>query len=236
LRKLLAPHSDFEITGEAADGLHALEKIQQLRPSLVFLDVQMPGLNGFQVLDSIPGDLQTPLVIFTTAFDQYALAAFDVNAVSYLLKPINRNRLAEALERAHKLILSELASEERDRGRRMAATMTPALQQLIGRRRDRFIPLSLDRVFVIFVEDGLVKIKTEHDTFWTGYHLNDLELRLPNPPFFTARRSTIVNMQKVKEIVSSPRSSFELVLSDAAPTRIRVSERQSKRLREMLHR
>jgi two-component system LytT family response regulator len=237
LRRLLTAHSDLEITGEAADGLQALQKIQQLRPCLIFLDVQMPGLNGFQVLESLPADFQPPLVIFTTAFDQYALAAFDVNAVGYLLKPINRDRLAGALNRARKLMLSEsLAGEERDRARRMAASMTPALQHLIGRRRDRFILLRLDQVFLIFVEDGLVKIKTETETFWTDYKMNDLEARLPSPPFFRARRSTIVNMQYVKEIASLPKSTFQLILRDSASsTKVLVSERQSKLLRELLH-
>jgi two-component system, LytTR family, response regulator len=237
LRRLLTAHSDLEIAGEAADGLQALQKIQQLRPCLIFLDVQMPGLNGFQVLESLPADFQPPLVVFTTAFDRYALAAFDVNAVGYLLKPINRDRLASALNRARKLMLSEsLASEERDRARRMAASMTPALQHLIGRRRDRFILLRLDQVSLIFVEDGLVKVKTETETFWTDYKMNDLEARLPSPPFFTARRSTIVNMQYVKEIAALPRSTFQLILRDSASsTKVLVSERQSKLLRELLH-
>jgi two-component system response regulator LytT len=236
LRKLLAAHSDVEIVAEAADGLQALEKIQQLQPGLIFLDVRMPGMSGFQVLQSLPKDFRTPLVIFTTAFDQYALAAFGVNATGYLLKPINRERLAETVERARKLTVSEaLARDERDRVRRMADAMTPALQQLVGRRRDRFILLRLDQVFVICVEDGLVKIKTEGEMFWTDYQMTDLETRLPDPPFFKARRSVIVNMQKVKEIAGSPKSTYELILNDSAHTKIQVSERQSKRLRDLLH-
>src|SRR5689334_3155960 len=95
LRKLLALHLDLDVLGDAADGVQALERIQELRPDLIFLDVQMPGMTGFQVLESLPKEIPPPLVIFTTAFDEYALAAFDVNALGYLLKPVSRQRLEE---------------------------------------------------------------------------------------------------------------------------------------------
>src|SRR5262245_32641118 len=100
LRKLLKSFDSVAVVGEACNGVEAVESIVKLAPSLVFLDVQMPGLDGFEVLRSLPRDMKWPLVIFATAFDQYALDAFDANAVAYLLKPINRDKLALAVERA----------------------------------------------------------------------------------------------------------------------------------------
>jgi DNA-binding LytR/AlgR family response regulator len=216
--------------------LQALAMIEQLRPALIFLDVQMPGMNGFEVLDSLAPGTPSPLVIFTTAFDEYAVAAFEVNASGYLLKPISRGRLSEALDRARKLALSEsLAADEWDRARRAAARAAPPIHQLVGRRRDRFVLVQLDQVILIWVEDGLVKIKTPTETLWSDYQLGDLELRLPDPPFLRARRSVIVNMKRVKEVAPYFKSTYLLILDDAERTQVQVSERQSKRLRQILH-
>ena len=217
------------------DGLQALEKIQQLRPGLIFLDVQMPGLSGLEVLNSLPRSPPPPLVIFATAFDKYALAAFEANAVGYLLKPFNRERLDHAVRRARTLLSNPPdAAIELDRARQVSTATAPRLQQLVGRRRDRFILIPLDQVFLISIEDGLVKIRTETETLWTDYQLSDVETRLPDPPFFRARRSVIVNMLKVKEIAPSLKSTYLLILNDSQHTRIQVSERQAKTLREML--
>src|SRR4051794_22459197 len=97
LTRLLTAHPEVEVAGEASDGLQALDRIEQLRPDLIFLDIQMPGLNGFEVLRSMPGGAQ-PLVVFVTGFDRHALEAFETNALAYLLKPVERERLAAVLE------------------------------------------------------------------------------------------------------------------------------------------
>src|SRR5713226_6206598 len=102
LRRMLGVHPGISIIGEARDGLEAVRKIEELRPDLIFLDIEMPGLTGFQVLRSLPR-AAIPLVIFATGYDQHALAAFDANALAYLLKPVEADRLAMAVERAQKL-------------------------------------------------------------------------------------------------------------------------------------
>lgn len=234
LRTLLGAHPEIEITGEASDGLEAVEKVQQDNPNLIFLDVQMPGLTGFEVLHALPKDA-LPLVIFATAYDQYALDAFEANAVSYLLKPINRERLAQAIERASQL-RSNLprVAEEHERIRQLATAALPPLQQIVARRRDRFVLLRLDQVCCFELADGIVRVKTEADSYWTDYQINDLEARLPDPPFFRAHRSAIVNLRKVKEIAPFLKSSYLLVMNDQAASEIQVSERQSKRLRQLL--
>src|SRR5690242_2335730 len=103
LARLLGAHPEVVLAGQAHDGLDALEKIEELRPDLLFLDVEMPGLSGFEVVRAIPPDVPLPLVIFATGYDQHALAAFEVNAIAYLLKPIEPERLAQAIERAQRL-------------------------------------------------------------------------------------------------------------------------------------
>src|SRR5216683_3725279 len=121
LSRMLAAHPDIEIAGEACDGLEAVEKIEELRPDLLFLDIEMPGLKGFEVLRSIPSAIEIPLVIFTTGYDQHALAAFEANALAYLLKPIEPERLSVAIERSSKLC-SLSAEREKERESILRAT------------------------------------------------------------------------------------------------------------------
>jgi two-component system, LytTR family, response regulator len=235
LKKLIAAHPEIEVIGEATDGVQAVAEIVRLKPELLFLDVQMPGLTGFETLAALPRETPPPLVIFATAFDQYALQAFDANAVSYLLKPINRERLAQAVDRASKL--SEPRSQfaqERLRVHAAVQAAAPPLQQIIARRRDRYLPLSVDQAIFFIVEDGVVRIHTENDSFWSDYQLSELESRLPAPPFFRAHRSVIVNLKRVKEIIPTARASFLLIMSNNDLSKVQVSERQSKRLRQML--
>lgn len=235
LRKLIAAHPEIEIIGEAPDGVEAVAMIGRSRPDLVFLDVQMPGLTGFEALQALPKEATLPLVIFATAYDQYALEAFEANAVSYLLKPINRERLAQAIERAGKLASNESQSaEERQRISRAVNDAAPPLQQIVARRRDRFVLLRLNQICFFEVENGIVRAKTEDDSYWTDYQINDLEARLPDPPFFRAHRSVIVNLGKVKEIAPFLKSTYLLIMNDRESSEIQVSERQSKKLRQSL--
>lgn len=235
MTKLLAAYPEIQIIGEATDGVAAVEQIGQTTPDLIFLDVQMPGLTGFEVLRALPPDRPLPLVVFATAFDQYALDAFEANAVSYLLKPINRERLAQAIERARRLRANESQTAiEHQRIYQLTRTAAPKLEQIVARRRDRFVLLRLDQICFFEVADGTVKVKTDNDSYWTDYQINDLETRLPDPPFFRAHRSAIVNLQKVKEIAPSQKSSYVIVMNDQTGSEIHVSERQSKRLRQVL--
>jgi two-component system, LytTR family, response regulator len=228
-------HPEIEVIGEAESGVEAVAKVEDLKPDLIFLDVQMPGLSGFEVLEALSETAELPLVIFATAFDQYALTAFDANAVSYLLKPINRERLSQAVERAARLKSSEDTKvEERHRIRELTRQVARPLQQIVARRRDRFVLLRLDQVCFFEVEDGIVKVKTESDSYRTDYQINDLEARLPEQHFFRAHRSVIVNLRKVKEIAPFIKSTYLIVMKDEAASEIQVSERQSKRLRQIL--
>lgn len=174
-------------------------------------------------------------MIIATAYDQYALEAFEANAVSYLLKPVNRERLAQAVGRASRIRSSETQrAEEQQRIRRAAETAEPQLQQIVARRRDRFVLLRLNQICFFEVENGVVRARTEDDGYWTNYQINDLESRLPDPPFFRAHRSVIVNMGKVREIAPFMKSSYLLIMNDRDSSEIRVSGRQAKKLRLLL--
>jgi two-component system, LytTR family, response regulator len=231
-RMLIAHSSVVGVIGEARDGLEALEKISGLRPDLVFLDVEMPGLNGFQVLQSLPEDVALPLVVFTTGYDQHALAAFEANAVAYLLKPVEAERLAQVIDRAWRIhsFESQRGAERRTLSSFIQNAPTP-LQQVVGRKRDRFFLLSPEEIIFFRADGGVVRAHTATDGYWVNYQLNYLEACLPEEMFFRAHRSVIVNLTKVKEMRSYSKSSFLLLMSDQEQTEIKVSERQASLLR-----
>jgi len=235
LRRMLAVHSEIEIVGEACDGIDAVQKLEELTPDLLFLDVEMPGLNGFEVLRAVPQNLALPLVVFVTGYDRHALAAFEANALAYLLKPVEPERLAQAVERARKL--SGAAGNrnlERERILQLAGQSTRTLRQVVCRRRDRSLLMQPEQIFWFQVEDGIVKAHTAAETFWVNYQLGELEAGLPSDQFFRARREVLVNLSRIKEIQPYFKSGFLLVMSDAAGTQIVVSERQARSLRQRI--
>jgi DNA-binding LytR/AlgR family response regulator len=235
LRKLLATFEGLEIVGEARDGLEAVDLIVRLSPDLVFLDVQMPGLDGFEVLRTLPGEARWPLVVFATAYDEYALAAFEANAVGYLLKPVGREKLERVVERARQICARGSDDPDVAQLRTLAQATRRPLQHVVARLRDRYLLLPLEDVCFFRVEDGLVKVKTAAQLYRTDYTLSDIEDRLPDPPFFRAHRAFIVNAQKIAEIAPLFKGSYMLVMNDKERSEVQVSERQSKLVREMLH-
>jgi two-component system LytT family response regulator len=235
LTRLLKAHSEIEIAGEASNGLEAVERIEQLRPDLVFMDIQMPGLDGFGVLRSLPGDVPKPLVVFVTGFDQHALEAFEANALAYLLKPVEAEQLVIVVERAARLSLP--GTSRSDENRRIAAAagaLALKLTQVVGRKRDRLVLLSPAEISFFVAEDGLTKARTTSDSFLVNHQLAELEASLPEADFFRARREVLVNLRAVKEIRPYFKSCFLLIMNDAAATGIAVSERQSKLLRRRI--
>ena len=234
LARLLAAHSSLvSIIGEAQDGLEALGKITGLQPDLIFLDIEMPGLNGFQLLQSLPTEMTLPLVVFITGYDRHALAAFEANAIAYLLKPVETERLAQVVDRAYRIYSFESQQGETDRENisELIKSTTAQLRQVIGRKRDRFFLLAPEDIYFFRADDGIVRAYTVNDNYWVSYQLNYLESCLPEDLFFRAHRSAIVNLTRVKEIKPYSKSSFLLAMSDQAQTDIQVSERQATLLR-----
>jgi len=235
LGRMLGAYPDIEVVAEARDGLEAVEKIQAIRPDLLFLDIQMPGLTGFEVLQSLPPAVPLPLVVFVTGYDRHAMAAFEANALAYLLKPVEPERLAQTVERARKLGGSA-GDAERERAQILrAARETPrVLRQIVCRKRDRLVLTPPEQVCWFQAEDGIVKAHTATETFTVNYQLGELETSLPAEMFFRARREVLVNLSRIREIRPYFKSGFLLVMPDAAATEIVVSERQARLLRQRI--
>ena len=231
LRRLLAPYS-FELLEDARDGLEALEAIQKHRPQVLFLDVQMPGLGGFEVVEALTPDAM-PLIVFVTAYDDYALAAFEANAVAYLLKPVTEEKLKTVVSRIEQLVRSP-DDAQRDAVRAIVSAKSQPLHHVLAVQREGYALIPLGDVCFFQVEDGVTHVKTATASYRTNYAINDLEARLPSPPFFRAHRSTLVNLDKVATISPMFKGALVLTIKDSRASEIQVSERQAKHVRELL--
>lgn len=200
VRSHLSGTADVEIVSEAANGLEAVDAIQRLRPDLVFLDVQMPGMNGFEVIAAVGVDAM-PAVVFVTAFDEYALDAFDVEAVDYLLKPIREDRFQRALKRAVERVGA--GDDERDRLARLLDRIRPVapyLQRLVVRDGERLFFVPTDRIVRIAAGGNYVKIHTAEGAHVIRETISRLEGRLNPEQFARIHRAEIVRIDCVKEI------------------------------------
>src|SRR5258708_26676620 len=232
LRRLLDGHPQIQVIGEAGHGLEALEAIERLRPELLFLDVQMPGLSGFEVLKGLSKEIPRPLTIFVTGFHEYALEAFRARAIAYLLKPIEQDHLQEMILRAGRLLASSPSREEEDRNvNRLLGESVAPMEQIVARKANRVFLLDPAEALVFYMDSGIVRVRVESDTYWVNYQLGELEQALASRGFFRARRSSLVNLKRVREVRSDPRSNFVLVMGDARNTEVEVSERQGRALR-----
>ncbi len=225
-----------KIVGTAANGLEALEAIEKHKPDLVFLDVQMPGLDGLGVVRRLDeGGGRIPYIVFATAYDQYAVKAFEVNAVDYLLKPIEKKRLKVAVERARRLI----DSPEQDTARigEIVSQLRLGLQRpakvLLKSHKHLFLVDAGEVVFAT-IQDGLITIVSSKIEGMSNYRtLEDLESSLDLTSFWRVHRSYLVNIDKIQEVVPWFKSSYHLRMSDRKQTEIPVSRAQTKRLREL---
>ena len=235
MRRLLAAYADVEIMGEARDGIEALQKIEELRPDLLFLDIELPGLAGFELLHSLPHHIPAPLVIFVTGYDQHALAAFEANALAYLLKPVEPERLAQAVDRARKLAAADTDRvQEGERLRKIADESARMLRQVVCRKGGRILLIPPQQILWFQVESGIVRAHTADDSFWVNSQLSELESGLPGDSFFRARREVLVNVPRIKEIRPYFKSGFLLIMADAGATEIAVSERQARLFRQRI--
>jgi DNA-binding LytR/AlgR family response regulator len=234
LRKLLAPYPFALIEPDARDGLEALEAIRKHRPQVLFLDVEMPGLGGFEVVEALGAD-EMPLIVFVTAYDQYALQAFEANAVSYLLKPVDTQRLQSMVSRVEQLLGSPgEAAQAASRLNVVTHARPQMLHHALAIHKDGYALIPLSEVCSFQVEDGVTHVRTATATFRTHYAINDLEKRLPVPPFFRAHRAIIANLDKVATVSPLFKGALLLKMKDAQGSEIQVSERQAKQVRELL--
>jgi two-component system LytT family response regulator/two-component system response regulator LytT len=242
---LLGRVGGVEIVGQAGNGVEALSAIQRLQPDIVFLDVQMPGLTGFEVARRLLETRAPSQIIFVTAYDQHAIEAFEVNAVDYLLKPVEQARLDVAVDRARRRISVEHAL---DRGG--SPDVDPAqlekIVQLVAERQSRRERLAIkvgerfmlvqaeDVIYASLGDDGIAVVTDAHAGTSNYRTLDELQGRLDSSVFWRVHRSHLVNINKIKEIVPWFSRNYILRMKDAKTTEIPVSRTQTKRLREYL--
>jgi len=235
----LEQHGDIEVVGQAGNGLEAITAVERQDPDLVFLDIQMPGLSGFEVARRLlERESETPALVFVTAFDQYAIEAFEVNAVDYLLKPVDVGRLEQALARARRRLSLERPSPLNDQLERivkMMANRQVRRDQVAVKVGERFLLVRADEIIYASLADESINIVTGQVSGTSNYRtLDELQARLDPEVFWRVHRSHLVNINKIKEIVPWFSRNYILRMKDAKSTEIPVSRAQTKRLREYL--
>jgi two-component system, LytTR family, response regulator LytT len=225
LAYLLKGAGDVEVVAQGKNGLDAINLIKEHNPDLLFLDVQMPGLDGFGVIKKLLDKKMTiPKVVFATAFDQYAVKAFEVNAVDYLLKPFDKKRVAQAVQRAREQMSPANSSQER----------LETLVRMLETQRQQ--PAKKDICYAS-IEDGVITVVTAGAAGLEGHSncrtLEELFESLDSKLFWRAHRSYLVNINRIKEVVPWFKSSYQLRMDDKKHTEVPVSRAQTKRLREL---
>jgi len=236
---LLKAFPEINVVGLGKNGVEAVSLIKEHAPDLVFLDVQMPGLDGFGVLKKlVEKKMKLPHVVFATAFDQYAVQAFDVNAVDYVLKPFDKARISKAIQRARKMMETQTTATER---------LEQLVSQLGAPRQSPAPPVKVlvnwqQRLLLIDAEDmlfaerdgGAVSIVTREMEGSSNYRtLEELQAALDSDLFWRPHRSYLVNIHHIKEVVPWFKSSYMLKMSDKKQTQIPVARAQIKRMREL---
>jgi two-component system LytT family response regulator len=234
--KLLAKEPDVEVVGECGDGREALETIRRAKPDLVFLDVQMPELDGFGVLEKLQ-DTRMPAVIFVTAHDQFALQAFDVHALDYLLKPFDSERFRKALDRARQLIGNR---EEGDVGRRISELLADVRSgakhpaRLAIKSEGRVLFLKTEDIDWIEAADNYVNLHLGNESHLHRETMSALETKLPADKFLRISRSTIVNVDRIKELQPLFHGEYAVILRNGV--RLTLSRSHRDKLDRLLGR
>ena len=228
LREYLETHPDIEVVAECANGFEAVKAVTELHPDLLFLDIQMPKLDGFEVLELIgPG----PAVVFVTAYDQYALRAFEVHAVDYLLKPFSPERLSEALERA-KLRLDRDDRTPVDALVRQAREKRKPLQRLLVKNGSKVHVIPVEKVDYIESQDDYVGIKSGGKIYLKQDTMAEIEALLDPECFMRIHRSYILNIERLVRLEPYAKDSRVAVLTDG--TQLPVSRSGYARLKPLL--
>lgn len=236
LAYLLKDYPDIELVASGTNGLEAIQLVEELEPDLVFLDVQMPGLDGMTVLEKLrerlrEKEIPLPHVVLATAYDQYALEAFRLEALDYILKPIEKERLTLTIERARRLL-----GEKQE-----ASPATPTPKP--GPQRTKLLVKSNNRNFIVdardviyaTIDDGLITVVATNLEGESNYRtIEELQSNLDPETFWRVHRSFLVNINRIKEVIPWFKSSFQLRMDDKKQTEIPVSRVQTKRLRSLL--
>ncbi|MBL8231279.1 MAG: response regulator transcription factor [Bryobacterales bacterium] len=232
---LLKQFPDIDVIGVANNGVEAVELVEELEPDLVFLDVQMPGLDGLAAIRRIreKHSGNSPYFVLVTAFDNYAVEAFQVEAMDYVLKPVDKDRLEQTIERARRFVSEKQAPPQPD----VPQPQKPALQRnkvLVKSGARNFIVDAHDIIYAT-IEDGLITVVASNLEGQSNYRtIEELQSNLDPDVFWRAHRSYLVNINRIREVVPWFKSSYQLRMDDKRQTEIPVSRVQTKRLRLLL--
>jgi two-component system response regulator LytT len=236
---LLKGVGDIDVIAQGKNGVEAVNLIREHNPDLVFLDVQMPGLDGFGVIKKLL-DKKVPLpkIVFATAFDQYAVKAFEVNAVDYLLKPFDKKRVAQSVEKARaKIEVTGGSSGKLENLVRMLESQKAQTSKILLKSLGRLFLVDQKDICYASIEDGVITVVTTGAAGMEGQSncrtLEELLDSLDPNLFWRAHRSFLVNINRIKEVVPWFKSSYQLRMDDKKQTEIPVSRAQTRRLREL---
>lgn len=228
IREYLAEHPEIEIVAECSNGFEAVKAVTELKPDLLFLDVQMPKLNGFEVLELVESDL---VVIFITAYEQYAVKAFEVHAVDYLLKPFSKERFDEALGRA----MEKLDRREFPPPQEILSAARPpgeTIERVLVRDGSRVFVIPAEKIDYIEAQDDYIAIRSEGKTHLKKQRLSDLQALLDPARFVRVHRSFILNIDRLARLELYAKDSRMAILKDG--TQLQVSRSGYEKLKEML--
>lgn len=234
LSEELEQFDEVTIAGEAEDGIAALDAIHRLSPDLIFLDLQMPGMSGFDVIRKLPPSGHLPMVVIVTAFDQYAVQAFEAGAIDYLLKPIGQERLAQSVERAMKLRGRPAAIAERLAQMQEIAEPAPSksVRKVVARAGDEYLLLSNDEVLAFEAEGDLVWIVTSKKRYLATQPLKAIQEKLRDTSFKRIHRKALVNIDHVRKMSTLSSQRWLVTLSNGQE--FIVSKRKARDVRQLL--
>ena len=234
---LLKGLPDVEVVGQGKNGVEAVNLIRELNPQVVFLDVQMPGIDGFGVIKKLlEKKVRLPFFIFATAYDHYAVQAFEVNAIDYLLKPIARTRLEKAIGKIRReLEAVEPTQQKLDRLVQLVEERPVAQpNKLLVKSGGRLVLVDSDDIIYASIEDGVITVVTRDLEGQSNFRtVEELQSNLDPNSFWRAHRSYLVNINRIREVVPWFKSSYQLKMDDRKQTEIPVSRAQTRRLREL---
>jgi two-component system, LytTR family, response regulator LytT len=237
LSYLLKSLGDVNVVAQGRNGLEAVNLVKEFSPDLLVIDVTMPGLDGFGVIKKLlDKKLPMPQIVFATAFDQYAVKAFEVNAVDYILKPFDKKRVSQAVEKARKRVQenSTGATDKLDTLVKLLESQRPQNSKVLLRSAGRLLLVDQKDVCYASIDDGIISVvATNLDGQSNCRTLEELLEGLDPETFWRAHRSFVVNINRIKEVVPWFKSSYQLRMDDRKQTEIPVSRAQTKRLREL---
>jgi two-component system LytT family response regulator/two-component system response regulator LytT len=236
LSYLLKSIDDVTVVAQGHNGIDAVNLVKEFSPDLLFLDVQMPGLDGFGSLKKlIDKKVLLPQIVFATAFDQYAVKAFEVNAIDYILKPFDKKRVGAAVEKARKKVQGLSTDTQRlDTLVKLLESQRPQNSKVLLRSAGRLLLVDQKDLCFASIEDGIISVvATNLEGQSNCRTLEELLEGLDPDTFWRAHRSFVVNINRIKEVVPWFKSSYQLRMDDRKQTEIPVSRAQTKRLREL---